>query len=191
MKKLILCGILAIGTMLTAKAQEVSFGVKGGLNIAKLTAYGDSRALAGFNIGGLVHIGLDDNWAIQPELLYSAQGTKRSNALEIGNIPGIIKLNYVNIPVMAQYTIADGFFVEAGPQLGILASAKYRVNNHTSDIKDNMRSIDFGLGFGCGYQFDMGLGVNARYNFGLTNVFDNDNFNHKNSVAQIGLFYQF
>jgi len=37
----------------------------------------------------------------------------------------------------------------------------------------------------------MGLGIGARYNFGLTNVYDSDKINRKNSVAQIDLFYIF
>lgn len=193
MKKLILSGVLAIGTMLAVQAQNVKFGIKGGLNISKLTAFDESKTLAGFNAGGFINIGLNKSWAIQPEVVYSAQGTKLNSSVffGLGHIPSTVKLNYVNVPVMVQYTIAEAFYVEAGPQLGILASAKYRVNNNTTDVKDDMKSIDFGLGFGCGYTFDMGLGVNARYNFGLTNVFDSDNFNHKNSVAQIGLSYKF
>lgn len=193
MKKLILSGVLAIGTMLAVQAQNVTFGVKGGLNISKLTSLDDSKTLAGFNAGGLINIGLNKSWAIQPEVVYSTQGTKTSSSIfwGLGNISSTAKLSYVNIPVMVQYTIAEAFYVEAGPQLGILASAKLKVNDHTTDIKDNMKSIDFGLGFGCGYNFEMGLGINARYNFGLTNVFDSDNVDHKNSVAQVGLSYRF
>jgi hypothetical protein len=193
MKKLILSGVLAIGTMLAVQAQNVKFGVKGGLNISKLTAFDDAKTLAGFNVGGLINIGLNESWAIQPELLYSAQGTKTSTSIlwGLGNVASTTKLGYVNVPVMVQYSIVPAFYVEAGPQLGILTSAKLRINDHTTDIKDDMKSIDFGVGFGFGYKFDMGLGIGGRYNFGLTNVYDADNFDHKNSVAQIDLFYTF
>lgn len=38
MKKFILSGVLLIGSMLAVKAQDVKFGVKGGLNLSKLTS---------------------------------------------------------------------------------------------------------------------------------------------------------
>lgn len=193
MKKFILSGVLAIGTMLTVQAQNVKFGVKGGLNISKLTNTDGSKTLAGFNAGGLVNFELDKSWAIQPEVLYSTQGTKFEHSAFWGLISnsGTTKLNYVNIPVMVQYSIVPEFYLEAGPQLGILTAAKVKSGSVTLDVKDQMKSVDFGLGFGFGYKFDMGLGISGRYNFGLTNVYDSDKVDSKNSVAQIGVFYTF
>jgi hypothetical protein len=195
MKKLILSGILAIGTFAAAQAQNIKFGVKGGLNIDKMTNYDNSKVRASFHAGGFVNIGLSKDWAIQPELLYSGQGVKLDNGSFLG-IPlkdAIIKTDYINIPVMVQYSIVPDFYVEAGPQVGILAGAKLKVgNNSNSGFKDNMSSADFGLGFGFGYKLDNGLGFSGRYMFGLTNVYDKDtNLDSKNSVAQIGLFYAF
>ncbi|MBC9930225.1 porin family protein [Chitinophaga qingshengii] len=193
MKKLILSGILAIGTVLAVKAQTVKFGVKGGLNLAKLTNESSAKTRASFYAGGLVNIALDENWAIQPELLYSGQGTKMKDSFLGGLITtqSTVKLDYINIPLMVQYSIVPAFYLEAGPQLGILASAKAKAGKNTVDIKDNMKTVDFGIGVGFGYKFDMGLGVSGRYNFGLTNIYDNSRYTSKNSVAQIGLFYMF
>ncbi|SEW35667.1 porin family protein [Chitinophaga arvensicola] len=193
MKKLILSGVLAIGTMLAVQAQTVKFGVKGGLNISKLTNTDDSKTLAGFNAGGLVNIGLNESWAIQPEVLYSTQGSKAKTFGAWGLLPSeaSLKLNYINVPVMVQYSIVPAFYLEAGPQVGFLTAAHLKYGSINKDVKDGMKSVDFGIGFGFGYKFDMGLGVSGRYNFGLTNVYDNDNQDSKNSVAQIGLFYTF
>ncbi|PSL46661.1 outer membrane protein with beta-barrel domain [Chitinophaga niastensis] len=195
MKKLILSGVLAIGTMLAVQAQNVTFGVKGGLNLMKLTNFDGHKTRASFNIGGLVNIELDKSWAIQPELLYSGQGTKYSKSILWGaiNTSGTLKTDYINIPVMVQYTIVPSFYLEAGPQVGILAGAKWKAGDNSTDIKSDMRSTDFGLNFGFGYKTDMGLGFGGRYNFGLTNVFNTDKFNHdsKNSGAQIDVFYIF
>ncbi|NLR63536.1 PorT family protein [Chitinophaga varians] len=193
MKKLILSGILAIGTVLAVKAQTVKFGVKGGLNLAKITNESSAKTRASFYAGGLVNIALDQNWAIQPELLYSGQGAKLKSSYLGGLITteGTLKTDYINIPVMVQYSIVPAFYLEAGPQLGILAGAKVKGGNVSVDIKDQMKTVDFGIGVGFGYKFDMGLGVSGRYNFGLTNIYDSDKTTNKNSVAQIGLFYMF
>ncbi|MEZ2446417.1 porin family protein [Chitinophaga sp. RCC_12] len=191
MKKLILSGVLAIGTMLAVQAQNVKFGVKGGLNISKLTDTDGSKTLAGFHAGGLVNIGLNESWAIQPEVLYSAQGTKAEKSVLWLTTSNTVKVNYINVPVMVQYSIVPEFYLEAGPQVGFLTAAKVKSGDVTVDIKDDMQSVDFGLGFGFGYKFDMGLGISGRYNFGLTNVYDSDKVDSKNSVAQIGVFYTF
>ncbi|WP_142683216.1 porin family protein [Chitinophaga polysaccharea] len=191
MKKLILSGVLAIGTMLAVQAQNVKFGVKGGLNISKLTDTDGSKALAGFHAGGLVNIGLGKTWAIQPELVYSTQGTKAERSVLWLTSSNTVKVNYINVPVMVQYSIVPEFYLEAGPQVGFLTAAKVKSGDVTVDIKDNMQSVDFGLGFGFGYKFDMGLGVSGRYNFGLTKVYDSDQVDSKNSVAQVGVFFTF
>lgn len=193
MKKFILSGFLVIGSMLAVQAQSVKFGVKGGLNISRITKTDGVKSLAGFNAGALVNFALDENWAIQPEVLYSAQGTKARQSAFWGlvNTSSTLKLNYINIPVMVQYNIVPEFYLEAGPQLGILAAAKLKSGDISVNVKDRMKSVDFGLGFGFGYKFDMGLGISGRYNFGLTNVYDSKNADGKNSVAQIGVFYTF
>ncbi|SHL71253.1 Outer membrane protein beta-barrel domain-containing protein [Chitinophaga jiangningensis] len=195
MKKLILSGIIALGSFLTAQAQNVNFGVKGGLNLAKMTQYDNNKVRASFNAGVYANFAITKEWAFQPELLYSGQGTK----LESGTILGIplkdvtIATDYLNIPLMVQYSIAPSFFVEAGPQVGFLLAAKTKVGDNTNkDYKDIMTTADFGLGLGFGYKLDNGLGFSGRYNFGLTNIYNDDvNIDSKNSVAQIGLFYSF
>ncbi|MFY0254460.1 porin family protein [Chitinophaga sp. 30R24] len=193
MKKLILFGVLAIGTLLTVQAQNVKFGVKGGLNISKLTSYNNSKVLAGFNAGGLVNFSINEDWSIQPELLYSTQGTQLKDSYFNGLavFSTTLKYDYINIPVMVQYNIVPAFYLEAGPQVGFLTNAQLKTGKATTDIKDGRQTADFGINFGFGYKFDMGLGFGARYNFGLTNVNESDDYRNKNSVAQINLFYIF
>jgi hypothetical protein len=195
MKKILLTVVIASGALFTAKAQDVTFGVKGGLNIAKLTNSNDTKVRPSIYIGGLVNIAFNESFSIQPELLYSGQGNK----YDIGNTNTTVtdKVNYITTPVMAQYHIVPEFYLEAGPQLGFLVASKVKSGNVTLDVKDETKSVDFGLGFGLGYQFPIGLGIGARYMFGLTDVYEhngavvNTDRNIKNSVAQIGVFYMF
>jgi hypothetical protein len=92
--------------------------------------------------------------------------------------------------VMIQYYFIPEFHLEFGPQLGFLVAAKNIHGKTTVDIKDQTKGVDFGLGLGFGYVFDFGLGIGGRYNFGTTDVFEQDE-SQKNSVAQIGLYYTF
>jgi len=72
--------------------------------------------------------------------------------------------------------------------VGILVSAK----NEDEDIKDNLKSVDFGIGLGASYVHPpSGFGIDARYNHGLSNINDNDDFKSYNRGFQVGVFYLF
>ncbi|MBZ4037679.1 PorT family protein [Flavobacterium sp. 17A] len=193
MKKIILSAI-AMMAFAFSNAQETRFGVKGGLNISTVVG-GDvdnTKSLIGFHVGGLAEIHIVEKFYIQPELLFSAQGTKVDS--DFGG-DATLKLNYLNIPVVAKYYIVDKKFnVEAGPQLGVLLSAKAE----GEDIKDFTRSVDFGFNIGAGYSFTDNLSVGLRYTIGLSPLSDRDIDNTddyydsaKNSNLQLSLAYKF
>lgn len=168
-------------------AQSISFGAKGGLNIADVTNVSNSKTRTSFHLGAFAKVQLTENWAVQPELVYSGQGFKADPPI-ISDFT--VALNYINLPVMLQYHIIPEFHLEAGPQIGFRVAAKAKDGGNSIDLKDDYKGMDFGLGFGLGYTFDMGLGIGARYNFGLTDVYDgNSDDSRKNSVAQFGLYY--
>ena len=166
-------------------AQSTQFGLKGGLNLASIKtndgAEYDSRA--SLNVGGLAHIHLTPHFALQPELIYSGQGAERQDVK--------IKLGYINIPVLGQYMTGNGFRLETGPQVGFLVSAQNKSNEETVDVKDNYEGVDVSWAFGASYQFPhSGAGIDARYNLGLTNIYNGNTTVH-NRVFSIGMFYQF
>jgi opacity protein-like surface antigen len=172
----------------------MSFGVKGGLNISSVTntqEYGiSSSSLAGFYFGVLTEFMLVDKLSIQPEVLYSAQGVK----LKFDGEEGDLKLAYILIPVMFKYYVADGFSLELGPQIGFLTSAKVKSAGETIDMKDEVKSTDFGINFGVEYNITSNFFLGARYNLGLTRIqkdlFPGDS-ESKNSVFQISVGYKF
>src|SRR6187549_120261 len=105
------------------QAQDIHFGIKGGLNIATLHREAGApnySSKPGFHLGGLAHIHISPHFAVQPEIMYSTQGTKSDNI----NTETKLNLGYINIPVLAQYMFANGFRLETGPQVGFLVSAK-------------------------------------------------------------------
>ena len=186
MKKSLLLFVCAVAIATVSQAQ-VRFGFKGGANFGNLT--GDiegNKMKVGFNAGAVAKISVSESFSIQPELVYSNQGT----TVEEGDIDIKMHMNYINIPVMFQYNIS-GFILETGPQIGILASAKAKADGESQDIKEFFKSTDFSWGIGVGYQMSgSGLGLNARYNIGLGKVNDSEGDEKvKNSVIQVGLFY--
>ena len=169
-----------------APAGHVSLGIKGGVNVYNVhnddnTKY-DSRA--GYHFGLLGHIHFDNHIAIQPEIVYSAQGAKIVDTK--------YNLDYINVPVLFQYMFDNGFRIQAGPQVGFLISAKSKNNNNTTDNKDNLKPIDFGLSIGASYVVpSTGFGIDARYNLGLSNINKDSEVNSTNRGLQLGVFYIF
>ena len=85
----------------------------------------------------------------------------------------------------------NGFRLEAGPQVGFLINAESETNNNTTDIGDNLNTVDFALGAGLGYVASSGFGVDARYNLGLSNINESGSVKSTNRGFQLGVFYLF
>lgn len=202
MKKLLF--ILGVISLQITIAQEIKFGVKGGVNIASLSfesEEGMSKSpKIGFHVGGIVEIKLLDKFAVQPEVLFSIQGVKQKYSGSFFEAKVKTRLNYVNLPVLAKYFITEKFSIEAGPQISFLVSAKEHFEvtafgdtvRETEDIKKYYETVDFGLGFGLGYVLESGIFFQGRYNLGLTDIAKNKEGKAlKNSVFQMSVGYRF
>jgi long-subunit fatty acid transport protein len=206
MKKFLFCAAIAVFGLWNVNAQEVKFGVKAGLNLASISG-DDTEDLDGrtsFHFGGIAEIKLSDKFSFQPELLYSAQGAKSSYEDQFEKEEATIKLDYINLPLMAKYYVAEGFSIEAGPQIGFLMNSEADYDyidkedpefseSGTEDLKDEIKGIDFGFNLGFGYKLEGGLNFGARYNLGLSDLWDVDNggIKNQNSVIQISIGYMF
>ncbi len=185
--------LLVITTLsLTAQKKQsppVEFGLKAGLNISNAHVQNSNNpdSKASFYAGALAHIHVTRQFAIQPEIMYSGQGYLQ----KVAGADHKINLGYINIPVLAQLMFGEGFRLETGPQLGLLAGAHDKVNKVSVDIKDNLKKIDFAWVFGVGYLTPSGFGVDARYNLGISNINDVNSTNVNNRVFAVGVFYQF
>lgn len=166
-----------IGLFFSTNAQDVVFGVKAGLNFSK---FGGDFTLDGRTsafIGGLADISITERVHIQPELIYSSEGSEDAEA------------NFLRAFGIAKYYATEGLSLEAGPHLGIrLSGANF--------IEDVTKSFDFGLSFGLGYELtNIGLLFNARYNAGIANLEDSDtdfiDFDTTLGTFQLGVGYKF
>jgi Outer membrane protein beta-barrel domain len=175
---------------LTVQAQHVNIGIKGGGNA--YTIMGDNSAdfepKISFHVGLLGHIHVGNPFALQPEIVYSLQGSQS----KVAGVDTHIDLNYVNIPLQLQYMYDNGFRLQAGPQLGILASAKSVTGDSKVDVKANYKSTDIGVTVGMSYvKPSTGFGFDIRYNHGLTNINESDAVNSYNRGIQVGFFFLF
>ncbi|HUR66750.1 MAG TPA: porin family protein [Chitinophagaceae bacterium] len=184
MKKLMVL-FFAFSITLSIAAQHTNFGVKAGYNAAsvEVSEGADFDSKSGLHVGALAHIHISEHFAVQPELVFSCQGGESGTSK--------LKLNYLNLPVLAQYMISNGFRLQTGPQLGFLLSASQTTGNIEVDLDESFKSVDFSWVFGAGYIFSSGIGIDARYNLGLSDISELNNYDVKNRVFQVGLFYQF
>jgi hypothetical protein len=178
--------LLAIFLPFSAQAQSTEFGFKGGVNIA---TYGgddveDLDSRTGIIVGGSFAFNLSPRFSIQPELLYAMKGAKDSD--EFGTLT--VKHDFIEIPVLARLKIpmAPGSSLRpsvfAGPALGIELSCDLEgedegvsMSASCSDFGVDTKSTDFGLVFGGELGLDRGgmrIGLEARYNLGLTSILD-------------------
>lgn len=184
MKKVLLVFAVSLLGFANANAQDVKFGVKGGLNFATFTGDDTSKDswITNFILGAMAEIKISEKFSFQHELIYSGQGYNTGIDSE-----GIIALNYLNTPLIAKYYTTKKLSLEAGPQIGFLLSTK----GGTKDAKDLFKTTDFGVNFGLGYKLDSGLNFGARYISGLSNINDVSGFNNKNVVLQLSVGYFF
>ena len=168
---------------------KVQPGVKAGMNIASV--YSNDGAsydpIEAFYAGLYFRAQINEKFKIQPEILVSGQGTE-AKALN-QNIEW--KSLYLNVPIMAQYFFNQNIYAELGPQFGFLLDD----DGFNSMVNENLiKTFDFGINAGLGYEFDSGLNVNTRYTLGLNNI-DEDpldrNDKTKNRVFSIGVGYTF
>jgi hypothetical protein len=93
-------------------------------------------------------------------LLYSTQGVK----LDFDGDKEDIKTDYVTIPLMAKYNVVESFSVEFDPKIGFLTAAKATSAGESIDVKDSMKTTDFGLNFVVGYTITKNFNMVLRYN---------------------------
>lgn len=183
---LLLIAVLFITSF--AQAQHANIGIKGGLNAYTIDGdnVGNNDIKYSYHFGLLSHFHMTSKFALQPEIVYSVQGSQNDK------IGSKLNLNYVNIPLLFQYMFDNGFRLQAGPQLGILVNAKSESGSTSTDVTDNFKSTDISLTAGLSYvKPSTGFGFDLRYNHGLTQINDGTPGSAYNRGVQLGLFYLF
>jgi hypothetical protein len=221
MKKIILIGALIVVFQITYA--QITWIPKAGLTSSKINtkidepdgstdySIGDVRIKIGFTIGVGVNIPITKALSFQPELSFIQKGhsssahiaslTINDNVFENYNADSKLTLNYLEMPVLAKYTVslakgAAQLFVVAGPSFALGVGGKIkqetsfyyqgmiRTTSEEGKVKfgsderfpnDNYgveRRGDIGLQTGIGAILFKKITVDVRYTFGMTNLWD-------------------
>ncbi|MEQ9298823.1 MAG: porin family protein [Cyclobacteriaceae bacterium] len=191
MKKILLVFAIACLPLMSASAQGIGIGLKGGLNFANQSigdVPGDISSRTGFHGGVYAHISLG-KLGIQPEVLYSTIGSKFDGGGIIDDFEN--KTAYFTVPLLLRFNIAF-LNIHAGPQFGFLINAETEANGIAQDVQDQYKSGDFSIAAGVGANLPLNLNVTARYVAGLSDV--NDNLTAlgdiSNSTFQLSIGYR-
>ena len=107
MKKLFLVAIATVGFAYTGTAQEVTFGVKGGVNNTNFTGDLESDPKTSFYLGGFVDLGITEAFHIQPELLYSSEGAADDAGLTYLKVPVMLNIMQLRVSISKLVLILD------------------------------------------------------------------------------------
>lgn len=189
MKKIVMTtSLLAVMSLFvfSVNAQH-AIGVKGGVNIASLSGFQGNNRISAHG-GVFLHHTINAVWCFQPELLFSGEGQRYIDNGE----ERTLALNYLQLPLMVQYYVVPKFYLEAGPQVGVLISAQDK-GDETShlNVKDDFSAAQVALGVGAGYKASEQVIIYGRYNFGLTDVTRFDNIVDHSRVGQLGVAIRF
>ena len=141
------------------------------------------------HVGAFAEFGICDFVSISPELIYSRQGAREKE----DGVKYFGRVNYLNIPVLAKLYVLEGLSVDLGPQFGFALNAKSKAKHNGNTVKHKITDVNtFDLSFPIGLSYNMDNFVfSARYNIGLTNMWDKDKVdeNLKNHVFQLSVGY--
>ena len=198
--------ILAVTTLLLsvcASAQNAvnkwSLQPKVGINLATMTNDDDAKMRVTLALGAELEYHASPLLSISAGAIYSQQGTKG----ETSGIKETIKMDYINVPILANFHVAEGLAFKVGIQPGFLINDKVEVsaNGVTAEVglKEALResgvnadisSLDFSIPLGISYEFNHVV-LDARYNFSLTEAMSIMGESTKHSVFQITFGYKF
>jgi hypothetical protein len=186
MKKYVLALTMFIAFAISTQAQKISGGIKGGLNISDVAGINGDNRLSG-HVGVFLNSKLAPQWSIQPELLYSGQGQQ----FRVGNEEYTLALSYLQIPIMFQYHATKQFYIDFGPQIGILLAANQKNDDDKWEVDEYYKKADVGLAFGLGFDVTRQLSFYGRYVVGLADISKRNLPDYYNRVGQIGLSIKF
>ena len=180
MKKAILLTMLTVLAAVSTNAQSLKFGLKAGANFANLEGDGlNADNLTSWHAGALLELGLFQNFALQPEVMYSSQGAKVDDE--------DLKLDYISVPIVAKfYLITDRLSIEAGPQFSFLINDD-GFDGIVTDYKNE--NFDFAVVGGVGLNITKNFFASGRYVLGLTDT--SKDAEVTNRVVQLSLGYKF
>lgn len=190
MKKILLMAVVMLASVASYAQQAVgtfTLQPKIGMNVASLTKCDGCDPRIGLAAGVEAEYQATDIFSVSAGLIYSMQGNKA----KAEGVTQTTKLDYINIPILANVYVTKGLAVKLGVQPAFNVRDKVKLSGGKASVEAEdvgAESFDFSIPVGLSYEFN-NVVIDARYNFGVTNIAEGGDA--KNSVFQFTLGYKF
>ena len=192
--------VAAISANAQNEVGQLTLMPKAGINISTITGDGiNKKSKVGLVAGIEAEYGISEKFGLQFGLLYSMEGCKSDAVIAAGEGASAFRaegvkwnLDYINIPIMAQYYVVKGLAVKAGIQPAFNVRGKWSVDGNSGKMKDigmEPKAFNFSIPVGLSYEYQNFV-LDARYNIGVTKLVK-DADQGRNSTFAITLGYKF
>ena len=171
-------------TTVTAMAQheegDFMMQPKVGLNIATLSDA--DKSITDLHFGLEAEYMVTDNFSLGFGAIMSNQGAKYDYFDDKEKVKYTVDLDYVHVPLLANYYVLPGLAVKAGLQPGFKMRAKAKLDDATVDLDDlfemdhqmtgedvKVSTFDLSIPVGVSYEYK-NIVLDARYNWGLLKI---------------------
>ena len=136
----------------------------GGINATQV--FGDNFSgpnKAGLYLGVYVNRYFSKRSSIQLELDYIQKGSRKNPDGSTGDYDTyLLRLNYIELPVLYKYDFSEKATLETGLSLGVLVHSYEESNGSTEVSGDDFSSVDFSFNLGFYYTLVKNLRINMR-----------------------------
>ena len=192
MKKIMMMLLIATVAM-TASAQNTlrdknSFTLqpKVGLGLASFSGSwegaGDYKMKVGFVAGVEGEYYVNDWFSAALGVNYAQQGWKFEN----GGVKTTTKLDFINVPLIANFYVAKGLALKTGLQMGFLVNAK----NEGVDVKDACKKTNISIPIGISGEYENFV-LDVRYNIAVSKTNKNGDNSQRSDLVMFTLGYKF
>ena len=171
----------------------IKYGIKAGLNISNINSTAsvgvkniETSSKIGIAGGFYMEIALNDQWYINPELLFSQKGASFTynythdsnvNKRDEHETTNELILSYVELNPTISFKASNKLSLNFGPSIAFLISDDYTqidsdetISNDLTPAKFDSESLDIALNLGLSYYFTEHFLVDARVNTGLITI---------------------
>lgn len=171
MKTKIILIFVFLSSALLVNAQYFNAGIKAGVVGSQVDGDGfGGYDKLGLDAGLFVNYQLSMRTALQFEMEYIQKGSSHSPNVEKGDYSQYkMRVNYLQLPVLFQYKLAQNFSVETGPAFGLLLS-NYEERDQWEIESNPFRKFALSWIVGVNYKISENWNANFRYDYSLMGI---------------------
>lgn len=160
----------------------------------------------GFLAGAFVNLELSPNSSLQLEMEYIQKGSKKSSYYQENDFHDyLLRIHYLEIPVLYQFTFLKRMQLEAGPAVDVLLGYQEQVDGQEVPNQYPLRAITLSGIVGASGYITKHLKATFRFNYSLLSIRQPQPYNSRppawrkilfevgqfNNVMTLSLSYQF